>query len=84
MLYHNPGWPGARLNRLWGIHDSVYACFLVHMVVQAIYSWCSNIGIESPTVPETTNIVAWDNLSKSASLNMTDLDESGVEKQNIW
>jgi hypothetical protein len=57
--------------------------FLVHAFFCTVWSDNRRSTVETPTVPNTTNISSRNDLREPASLDMPDFDESCVEQQHI-
>jgi hypothetical protein len=84
VLSRGPQWPcTGRDVEIRISHHSVYACFLARNF-STVWPRCScDVGVQSTAVPEAAHVVARDDLREAACLDVADLDESGVEEEDI-
>ena len=71
----------ARLGSL-RVHHPVYPGFLRNDLIPR--SFRDGLGvIRAPTIPDASHVVARDDLNEAAGLDVSDLDESAVEEENV-
>ena len=64
-------------------HDSVYERFLTWIVVTVNTRRGRDVRTHAPTVPDTADVVAGNDLCEAAGLDVPDLDEAAVEEKDI-
>ena len=64
-------------------HDSVYKSFLAWIVVAVNTRRSCDVRTHTPTIPDTADVVAGNDLCEAASLDVADLDEATVKEKDI-
>lgn len=74
-----------RRPRLCRVHHTMHPRFLCHALRPTFRSRCIRLATCSATsVPDTSHIVTRYDLCKTAGLDVPNLDEARVEKENVW
>jgi hypothetical protein len=82
MLRHGPRRAAAGLRRLHAVHHSVYLSIL-HNGLPIGARRRRDGRANAPAVPQAADIIARDDLDKTTSLDMSNLDEPRIEEENV-